>query len=260
METPLNRRGAIITGAASGIGLEVARRFAELGYDVALLDRTKDATESAIGTIDSAGSLHAVAGDLSTTDGALGAIHEALDVVPHASVLIHSAGVLQLGKLQELPIASWDESFSVHVRAPILTSQVFVQRTRAQAATNSGPHRIVGISSIAALHPRAGNGAYSASKAALNVAFKVLAVDIAPLGYTVNIVTPGRTNTPMVSTGLKGSGSSGWKPSALPPLGRYGEPSDVVSAIQFLCSRDSAYITGADIVVDGGSVAAVRPQ
>ncbi|MGW2650778.1 SDR family NAD(P)-dependent oxidoreductase [Streptomyces sp. NPDC001393] len=259
METP-NRRGAIITGAASGIGLEVTRRFAALGYEVALLDRTKDSIESAMSSIDSGSALHAVAGDLATTDGALSAIHTALDAVPYASVLIHCAGILRPGKLQELPIDSWDENFAVHVRAPILTSQVFVERTTAAAATSEDPYRIVGVSSIAALHPRAGNGAYSASKAALNVAFKVLAVDIAPLGYTVNIVTPGRTNTPMVSTGLEGRGSSGWKPSALPPLGRYGEPSDVAAAIQFLCSPDAAFITGADIVVDGGSIAAIRPQ
>ncbi len=206
-------KAAIITGAASGIGLEVAKRFAALDYDVALLDRSKEPLESAVQSIESTRGLHTIAGDLTCTETAIDAMNEALATFPHASVLVHCAGILKTGKLHEIPLESWDENFAIHVRSPIVLTRAFVEGTSNSEARLADPFRVVGVSSIAASRPRAGNGAYSASKAALNVAFKVLAVDIADLGYTVNIVTPGRTNTPMVADGISGSQSSGWRPS-----------------------------------------------
>ncbi|MEU2005064.1 SDR family NAD(P)-dependent oxidoreductase [Rhodococcus sp. NPDC019627] len=253
-----NYRAAIVTGAASGIGLETARLFASQGYDVALVDRDHSRLLHAIDQIHTDSQIHAVAADLSTVPGARSAIETSIAALPHAETLVCCAGVLQPGNLLELRVDSWDEMFDLHARAPVLMAQSFIASTRTSALANPRRHRIVAVSSTAAVRPRAGNGAYAASKSALNMAFRVLAVEVAPFGFNVNVVTPGLTNTPMVTAGTDNAGTSGWQPSSMPPVGRMAEPSDIASGIRFLCGEDASFVTGANLVIDGGSSAAVR--
>ncbi|MEZ2391791.1 SDR family NAD(P)-dependent oxidoreductase [bacterium RCC_150] len=251
-----SKRGAIISGAASGIGLEIAKHFAADGYDLALIDIDSQALTNAVESLNGSTAVYAIPADLGTVDGARDAVKQSMACLPYAHVMVCSAGILRPGRLQTLAIEAWDEMFAVHTRGPVVMAQEFIAQSAPVAGDVTRNH-IIGISSIAASRPRIGNGGYSASKAALDTAFLALAAEVAPLGFNVNIVTPGRTNTAMVAAGISRGGDSGWQPSRLPPMGRIGEPDDVAKAVKFLCSDDAAFITGANIVVDGGSIAAV---
>lgn len=173
------------------------------------------------------------------------AVDAALDLFGSVDVLCNNAGVRHLAPLAEMPMAQWDESFRVNVSAALLGARAVLPEMQRR-----GGGSIVNIGSISGVAPYAGGGAYAASKAALIMLTKALAVELGPSGIRVNCICPGS---------IAREGSRGL-PAGHIPIGKAGVPQDVASLVSYLASEESSYLNGAVIVLDGGATAGrVRP-
>jgi NAD(P)-dependent dehydrogenase (short-subunit alcohol dehydrogenase family) len=250
---------AAITGAASGIGLATARKLLGEGWTVFALDISEQQLAAAREALsDHADRLITLACDVTspakveTAFAQIGARHD------NINALICCAGVLRLGALETMAVEEFDLVFSVNTRGPWLCARAALPLLRPAAAAGE-PARIVLLSSIAALRPKIGGGAYAASKAALSQLTRVLAVECAADGVLVNAIAPGTVDTPMIQ-GIGDPARSGrYRPSGASPLGRVASADDVASVVWFLLGDDARYITGTTIPVDGGTIAAFVP-
>ena len=248
---------AIVTGAASGIGLETARDLLERGWRVFGLDVTEPAVAGAAETLAS-DRFTPMACDLRDA-GAVAATMAAVgSQAGSVNALIACAGILRLGPLVEMSVEDFDLVFGVNVRGLWLSAREAMGLLRA-AADQGDLARIVFLSSVSALRPKIDSGAYSASKAAVSQLTRVLAVECAEHGILVNAVAPGTVDTPMVRDQSGPETRGNWRPSGPSPIGRIAQPSDIVRVIRFLLSDDAAYVTGTTIPVDGGTQAAFVP-
>lgn len=246
---------AVVTGAAGGIGAEVARALAATGVPVALLDRDIMALwELAAGLEGSDGGVLAVAVDVTDSadvDTAIAKVEAELGPIAY---LVNGAGVLRSGPASELTDEEWDATFAVNA------SGVFhVSRSVARLMIPRGRGSIVTIASNAALTPRTSMAAYAASKAASAMFTKCLGLELARHGIRCNVVAPGSTRTPML-TALQGDAAERASVEGVPeayrvgiPLGRIAEPAHIADAVLFLLSERSAHITMHDLTVDGGA-------
>ena len=243
----------VITGAASGIGRATARLFAERGARVGLIDRDAGGLDEIAAELTARGGVavthvcdvrnrSALTGAMCALAGPDGTIHG----------LVCAAGVLRASALADMSEEEFDFVFDINAKAFMFCVQAalpYLTAARHSAA-------VVGISSASGRRPKAGSGVYAASKAALQHLVRGFAIELADRHIRVNAVSPGTTNTPMVS-GFAQGGAGGYKPSGVSPLGRMCEPDDIARAIHFLCSRDAAMITGAILAVDGGLTAGI---
>lgn len=248
---------AIITGAASGIGLEAAKDLVSRGWTVHGLDQSDAALARACEAVGS-DRFHPHACDVRDAE-AVRAVMTAIGTeATTVNALICSAGVLRLGRLEEMDVETFDLVFGVNVRGLWLSAREAMPFLRA-AASAGALARIVLMSSVSALRPKIESGAYSASKAAVSQLTRILAVECAEHGILVNALAPGTVDTPMVRDQAKPETQGNWRPSGPSPLGRVAEPEDIVRVIRFLLSDEAAYVTGATIPVDGGTQAAFVP-
>lgn len=257
---------AIVTGAGSGIGLAVTRRLIAEGARVAGLDRDAAGLERAraalagAGTGASAGAgagaggaaeafvpLSADVADEPAVEAAVGAAVQALGGAP--TVLVQAAGIYRVRSLLETSGAEWDEVLGINVRGTFLVARAAV-RTIAAAG---GRCAIVNLASVAAYAGSSNepSGAYNASKAAVVVLTKQMAVEWAPLGIRVNAVAPGVIATPMLRLMDDPAAGAAWLDAAV-PLRRLGTADEVAATICFLASDEAAYTTGETVLVDGG--------
>lgn len=245
-------RTVLITGGASGIGAAVAERYSAEGGRVAVVDldgdRAREVAERLPGSI----GLQADVTDEQAIDAVLS---DTLAAFGRLDGLVCSAGYVQHSSLSKLSVADWRRMLDVHVTGAFLAVRAALDALRA-----SGGGAIVNVSSTGALvgHPRL--AAYSAAKSALIGFSRQLAVDLAPDGIRVNVVAPGDTRTPMtvplyerLGRGDLGAGEA--QIAARNLLGRLGEPHEIASAIAFLLSEEASFVTGALLVIDGGSTA-----
>ena len=243
----------LITGGASGIGLETARLLFETGeYRLALLGRDRAKLEDAAQSLGGASdlvSIHAV--DLK--DGPqLGRIVEKA-AAHHKGIygLVNNAGIYPFGGIANTSEASWNETLAVNLSAPFLLSQAVAP----YMAKNPDGGRIVNVSSTAGLLPNHFALAYSVSKAALIHMSRTLAKELGKDNITVNCVCPGIVRTPLHEayhhneTELEEFYA---KRGAAFPLGRVGEPADIAGAIRFFLGNEASWVTGDVFVVDGG--------
>jgi 3alpha(or 20beta)-hydroxysteroid dehydrogenase len=232
----------LVTGAARGQGAEEARRFAAEGARVVLadvLDDDGEATAAAIG--DAARYVH-----LDVTDeAAWEAVVGSLDTL---HVLVNNAGVL--GPFTPITKTSLDE---LRRTLDINLVGVFLGLKHGGAAIGAaGGGAIVNISSVSGMWGVPFAGPYTASKWAVRGLTKTAALELGRKGVRVNSVHPGGVRTPMTEA-MGDDGESGWY--ARLPVPRIGTPHDIAGAVLFLASDDAAYITGTELVVDGGSLA-----
>jgi NAD(P)-dependent dehydrogenase (short-subunit alcohol dehydrogenase family) len=240
---------ALITGGAGTLGAATARRLAREGASVAVAD----VREQELSTL--ADELGALALRLDVTSEqswrtALQAVSERFGAL---SVLVNCAGIGDAGGLEDLPLARWHELVAVNQ-----TSVLLGMRLAAPELRRAGGGSIVNVSSIHGLVARSlgGPGAsaigYSATKGAVRLMSKAAAVDLAPDAIRVNSVHPGYVDAPML--GVEQSPARlGAK--ARTPLGRFARPEEIAAAIAFLASADASFITGSELVVDGGYTA-----
>jgi NAD(P)-dependent dehydrogenase (short-subunit alcohol dehydrogenase family) len=241
-------RAAVVTGGASGIGLEIARHLAQEGMRVVALDRDAGAcaeAERSLGAFQER--VLVVLGDVGTPEGARRGIDAAVDRFGRIDVLCNNAAVHPHERIEDHALDSWRETFRVNVDGTMLASQAALAHMKQR---RSGA--IVNIGSISGLSPYAGGGAYAASKAAIEMLTKVLALEAGPYNVRVNCIAPGAIRHRVRDL------SDESVPAQI-PIGRRGTPADVAHLVSYLASEQAGYLSGAVIVLDGGATAG-RPR
>jgi len=243
-------RRALITGAARGIGRGVAHRMAEHGARVAVADIDAEAAGKAARAIGEA----AISIALDVTDAAAWA--DAVDAADQAfgglDVLVNNAGICIPGSVEALSEADWDRTLDVDLKSVFLGC-----RAALPVLARSAPAAIVNMSSISGLIAGHNMAAYNAAKAGVHLLTKSVALHAARKGYGVrcNSVAPAFIDTAMVDDLARGDADPGKiraKLAAQIPLGRIGTVDDVAFAVIYLASEESAFMTGAEIKLDGG--------
>jgi NAD(P)-dependent dehydrogenase (short-subunit alcohol dehydrogenase family) len=252
-------QAAVVTGAASGIGLAVCRRLLDAGWMVFGLDNAPDRLEAVAKSFAAhENRFRAVPTNVASAPSVAATFHEISGVVSGLNALITCAGVLRTGLMEDMAIEDFDLVLNVNTRGTFLCAQKALPLLRA-AATPENPSRVVLLSSVAALRPKIVSGAYAASKAAVSQLCRVMAAEWAPSGVLVNALAPGTVDTPMVAAMADPSASKGYRPSGVSPIGRIAQPDDIVDVMMFLLSDAARYVTGTTIPVDGGTQAAFIP-
>jgi len=243
-------RVAVITGGGSGLGTGIARRFAEAGASVVVHYHTSAPGAEALVRAIEAGGGKAVAVGADLTQGAdvERLLDETLAAFGRVDVLINNAGVYPESGLLEMSEADWDSVVEANLRSVFLCTQAAARRMTAQGDGGA----IVNIASIEAANPQTGHSHYGAAKAAVIAHTRAAAQELAPHGIRVNTVSPGL----IWAQGIEQSWPDGvqrWHDRA--PLERMGMPEDVADACLFLASPAARWITGANLLVDGGVTA-----
>jgi 3-oxoacyl-[acyl-carrier protein] reductase len=237
---------ALITGAASGFGEGIARRFADEGASVAVLDRNGSAVQAVARDIGSALALEA---DVSDGASVAAAMKRLLDHFGGIDILVNNAGIGQPPMpLEEMDEAQFDRLFAVNAKSVYLTA-----RHAVAAMKQTGRGAILNIASTGAVRPRPGLTWYNASKGWMIAATRAMAIELAPAGIRVNAINPVAGETPLLSTFMGEDSPEGRERMvASIPLGRLSTPADMAGASVFLCSDEAAMITGVALEVDGG--------
>ncbi len=239
------RKVALVTGAARGIGLAAAKRFLAEGWQVALLDIEKDLLAQTFKTLAAPDTTLAIHCDVSDADAVAAAFRQAVQHFGRLDALVNNAGIAIFKPLLETTQADWDRVLAVNLTGPFLCTQAAAPLMR-----ETGGGAIVNITSISALRASTLRTAYGTSKAGLAHLTKQFAVELATLGIRVNAVAPGPVDTAMAKAVHTPAIRADYHDTI--PLNRYGLEEELAEAIFFLCSDRASYITGQMLCVDGG--------
>ena len=247
----MTERIAIVTGSARGIGAATARRLAEDGMAVAVLDLDEAACAGTVKEIaDAGGRAIAVGADVSNSEQVKAAVERVAAELGGPTVLVNNAGVIRDSLLFKMTDNDWDTVLEVHLRGAFLMSRA-VQKHMVDQRFG----RIVNLSSSSALGNR-GQVNYSAAKAGLQGFTKTLAIELGPFGVTANAVAPGFIATEMTATTAARVGMpfEDFKQAAAGqiPVRRVGQPEDVANTISFLVGEGAGFVSGQVIYVAGG--------
>ena len=243
MDQEFSGKVAIITGAASGIGNSVARYFAERGARIVGVD-LNDSVVSAMAEMPGEGH-HGIAQDLTAEGAAQKVVDETVSVAGTVDILVNSAGVVLLDKALELSERMWETTISVNLSASFKMAQA-----AGRVMTDKGYGRIINLASQASVIGLDQHVAYCASKAGVVGMTKVLSMEWAPQGVTVNAVSPTVVETPLGKQAWAGEKGDAMK--KLIPVGRFAQPEEVAALIAFLAGDNAGMITGENILIDGG--------
>lgn len=246
----LSGQVAVVTGAARGIGAATARRLANDGATVVVVDLDAEACQATLeGIREAGGNAMAVACDISKSDQVETAFAEVTETFGRIDILVNNAGIIRDNLLFRMSESDWDTVMDVHLKGSFLCSRA---AQKWMVKQNYG--RIVNLSSTSALGNR-GQANYSAAKAGLQGFTKTLAMELGPFNVNVNAVAPGFIETEMTKQtagrlGLEVEDFAA-KVAEQVSLRRIGKPSDVAGVVSFLCSEDAGYVTGQVIYVSG---------
>jgi NAD(P)-dependent dehydrogenase (short-subunit alcohol dehydrogenase family) len=256
----LKDKVALVTGAASGIGRATALLFGREGAKVVATDIAPAGEQVAQEIRAAGGQALFVTHDVTDETVWMKVISRVLESFGRLDVLVNNAGIEVSRPVAEMALAEWREQMSVNLDGVFLGTKHAVRTMRLGARGGS----IVNVSSVSGLVGSPGTSAYSASKGGVRMLTKAVAVECAPEGIRVNAVFPGGVRTPIWRNAdwwegfvqQVGSEEEAWKKlEAASPLGRMGEPEDIAEAILYLASDASRYVTGSELVVDGGYTA-----
>lgn len=243
-------RKAVVTGAASGIGFAIAKRFAQHGADVHLIDLDCEKLKEAATLIADSGHVAtAFPCDVSNEASVVAAFNE---VGPPIDILVNCAGIAHIGSLSSTTPADMDRLFAVNVRGTYLCMRAAIE---GMMTVEQGI--ILNIASIAATRGISDRFAYSMTKGAVLSMTLSVAKDYLAHGIRCNCISPARVHTPFVDGFLAKNypGQEVEKMKALSqsqPIGRMGTPDEVAALAHYLCSDEASFITGADLPLDGG--------
>ncbi|AUN40289.1 3-oxoacyl-ACP reductase FabG [Tsukamurella tyrosinosolvens] len=247
----MTQRIAIVTGAARGIGAEVARRLASDGHAVAVLDLDEAACAAVAEQITAAGGRAIGVGvDVADEEKVAAAVTRVADELGAPTILINNAGILRDNLLFKMSVSDWDQVMAVHLRGAFLMSRE-VQKYQ----TKEGWGRIVNLSSTSALGNR-GQANYSAAKAGMQGFTKTLAIELGKFGVTANAIAPGFIATDMTAAtaeriGVPFEDFKAFSAKEI-PVQRVGEPADIAHAASFFASEGAGFVSGQVLYVAGG--------
>jgi NAD(P)-dependent dehydrogenase (short-subunit alcohol dehydrogenase family) len=239
----LNGKNAVITGGAGGIGYATALYLAEMGANVCLVDvaQTEEKLKELVAKIQTFGVNSCyVIGDLSTDKGASAILASVVSQLTNVHILVSNAAIIHENDTTELNAIGWQETMSVNLDGMFYMNNLFAKHMKAKKLSGS----IINVSSVAGLKPNGLEGmAYSVSKAGVTHLTRNMAVRYAEDGIRFNTVSPGYVKTAM---------TDGMEVCESVLMARMAQPEEIASTIVFLASDAATYITGTDIVVDGG--------
>lgn len=239
-------RVALITGAASGIGLATVRRLFEVGWKVAAVDRDGQALARLSTELGTPSRVFTSALDVTDEPATEKVVAMAAEALGRLDGVVNSAGIAADIHALETPVDLFRKILDVNVVGTFIVS-----RAAARVMKNTGGGAIVNLSSIAGVRGSKGRSAYGASKGAVIVLSQVLANDLARHGIRVNAVAPGPVDTPMVQALHSNNDRSLWTRHI--PMRRYAKPDEIASVIEFLLDGTrSSFVTGEIVAVDGG--------
>jgi glucose 1-dehydrogenase len=250
-DRPLAGQWAAITGASKGIGLGIASRFVDAGASVVMIARgveaLKDACEELRAGASAAQSVVPLVADTSDRSAIAELFGAIRAEVPALNIFVANAGSGTIVPFLDLTTDEWDRTLALNLTGTVLCCQ---EAARMMRDTPTGSNKsILAVSSIRAMGVRPGRLAYAVTKAGLNQFVRAAAYELAPYGIRVNAVSPGITATPLA---LDKNPEVFEEMAATVPLGRAGEPDDMAAAALYLCSQEARFVTGANLVVDGG--------
>jgi glucose 1-dehydrogenase len=245
----LQNKVALVTGSSQGIGRGIAVRLAEEGADLVINGRHDD--DEARKTLEQVRALGRrvcfIAADVGVVAECQRLVAQAVEQMGRIDILINNAGVQRHGPFLDASEADYDLVLNVNLRGPFFIAQAFARHLRDSGRGG----RIINNSSVHEELPFPNFTGYCASKGGLKMLMRNLAIELAPLGITVNNVAPGAIETPINQALMN-------QPEKLAgllgniPAGRLGQPRDVAGAVAFLASDEADYITGTTLVIDGG--------
>ena len=240
--------GVVITGGASGIGLATAHALGAAGRPVAIWDLNGDAAADAARDVAGTHSVAtaAIGIDVRDHDRFGAAITESRDALGTIGGLVHGAGITGVSFLETLDTKVWDATLSIHLTA----AAVLIRDLTPDLLANPGS-AVVLVASIEAIHGHEAIPAYCAAKAGMLGLVHSATAGLAPKGVRVNAVCPGFVETPMLAPMLAAPGTREAYDTRI-PMKRLGRPDDIAKAVRFLLSDDASYVTGHELVVDGG--------
>lgn len=254
MNGSLSGQWALVTGASKGIGYGIAEKLVGDGANVVLVARNVEDLEKA------AADLAAVAGpdqqlvvrpaDTADPEAIASVFAWVRDELPGLNILVANAGSGAVIPFLEVTRETWDSTLALNLTGTFLCMQ---EAARIMVGMEEGANRaMVVVSSIRALGIRPGLAAYASTKAAVNQLVRMVAYELAPNGIRVNTLSPGITVTPLVAASLEADPDILAERTATVPMGRPGQPEDMGNAALFLCQPASAFVTGTNMIVDGG--------
>jgi glucose 1-dehydrogenase len=249
MSEPLTGKVAIVTGSSSGIGQAIAVRLASEGAAIVVDFRGhEEGADTTRATIEKAGGRAIVVqADVSRLSDTQNLVDQAWQQLGGCDILVNNAGVEKAAPFWDVTEADYHAVLNVNLKGAFFLTQAFVRRLR----DAKQPGRVINISSVHEDMVFPHFTSYCASKGGMRMVMRNLAVELGPLGITVNNIAPGAISTPINASLLAD------KPKldallANIPLGRLGTPQDVAALAAFLASDDASYITGSTYVIDGG--------
>lgn len=243
----------LVSGGSSGIGAATARRFLEEGCRVVVGGLDADEVQRAVAGLQDAGEVHGFAADVSREEGAAALVQAAVDALGGLDVLANNAGTAWREPFLQITAEHWDRMHAVNLRGMFLVGQG-VARVLVEQGTGGA---IVSMSSTNGLAAERDYAHYNASKAGVLLLTKTMAVELAEHGIRVNALCPG-----FIRTALNETIAADVAPGFIDrygrenvPLQRVGLPEEIAAAYAFLASQDASFITGTELVVDGGQTA-----
>jgi meso-butanediol dehydrogenase/(S,S)-butanediol dehydrogenase/diacetyl reductase len=251
----LENKVALITGAGSGIGRATAELFAKEGARVAVADYNSETGQSTVRSIkDNGGQAVFVHTDVSKAADAEHMVKAAIDAYGRLDILHNNAGIFtKPTPAHELSEEDWDRVFNINIRGVWLGCKYAIPEL-----IKAGGGAIVNTASMAGIRARPYTSAYCASKGAVVMLTKTLAIELAPYNIRVNCICPGAVNTPLIQgLGITQEQAAG-QVLRDQPIARYGRPDEIAHAVLYLASdTESSYVTGLALQIDGGQWAGV---
>ncbi|MEO1397489.1 MAG: SDR family oxidoreductase [Pseudomonadota bacterium] len=238
----ISGKTALVTGASSGIGAEIATVYTEAGAEVIATGQSKDRLDTLRAEI----GCRTIVANIATAEGCQTLATEALRIASPIDILVNSAGVAMVGPVLDYMTEDWDRTMAINLRAPFLLAKAV-----APGMINAGAGKIINISSQTGVIALADHAAYAASKGGLNALTKSLMAELAPYNIQVNAICPTVVMTEM--------GKEIWSPPeksepmlAATPLGRFGEPVEIADMALYLASPAADLVNGALLMIEGG--------